>query len=659
MSLYRIQPSLLSSLIIAQALVLLPYYDRLSPWISLVFAVCAFWRLMVAFGYWSLPKNSIVSLIAVSSGLLIFFESGLNRESALSLLAITFSLKLLELKSLRDSMLIVFLGYLLIIIYFLYSNSVAAGVYGLIVFLYVTFVLIGLNRIGDIRPLRKVFKKTFILVLQALPLALVTFMFFPRLSIPLWQIQSQAQDGITGFSQNVELGSISQLAQSEKVAFRVKFLKNEPRFQEMYWRGMVLSNFNGKSWSPSEIDFQEHMIATPALPNKRVEYEVFMEPSHEIWLFALENLGVATGAVVQRPHGILQAKAPVQKMLTFKGYSDLGVLNKVDLTTLEQTRLTEVLDNHNPKTKVLAIELLEKAGQQKDQYVKVVLDYFKKNKYFYTFAPGALGDNPIDQFLFKSKSGFCEHYASSFAYLMRLANIPARVIVGYQSGEYNPYSKRWVVKQYQAHAWTEIWLDQKGWHRVDPTLVVAPDRALIGMRQSYINQNKRSPLFFDDWIFKQDSPWFNTFYWGWDALDTWWNQSLVNYSFGDQSALFRWLSYKDLNWQSLIFALALFITLVLLLILIAIFSQNLNQKKHSAVLKEYLTFCHKLEKHDLPRLPEEGPVFYLNRVTRLRPDLAQSATEINQLYIALQYKGEFENKNMLHRLRDKVSRFRP
>lgn len=606
MNQYRLLPRLLWALLISQLAVLMPYFNftRFPLWVYFLFGVCALWRLMVAYGYWILPKTRYVYSVGILSGFIVLLELGLNREAALALLAVAFCLKLLELKAHRDSMIILFLGYFLLAIVFLHMSSFWGFCYFFAAFILLTMVFIGLNRIGDIVPIGRVLQKTFILTLQAIPFVAVSFLLFSRISIPFWNGPNKLEREVSGFSQTVEPGSISRLAQSDKIVLRVIFFKKTPLQKDLYWRGLVLSLFDGKRWSIEKIRDTHDKQIFSSNQNDIFSYQVFLEPTYTSWLFALEKPLAVTGESFITSERTLEARSPVNETLVYQGRSALHINNIENLSSYEIKTFTQLPDHLNPGSKAFAQKLFLAASTNPKSYIAAVLDHFRHQGYVYTLESMSSPEHIVDDFLFKTRKGFCEHYATAFAVLMRAVHIPARVVVGYQGGEWNPLGNYWMVRQYHAHAWVEVWLPNEGWIRVDPVEAVAPHRIEAGIMAEF------SPIV-----------------WGIDALKMFWQQTAN--SFG---------------WMPFVVAFMILMGILFMVLGFVQFPFWSRDKPKDPIRQAYFLFCRKLAKMGMVRKSEEGPETFAKRAIQARPDLKKTIEEIHRLYVKLQYRNLIQNK---------------
>ena len=425
----------------------------------------------------ALAPGRLVLLALTLAGLGIAFDAYFTlagRDAGTALLATMIALKTLELRRPRDLRLFMVLFGFLLVSQFLFDQSPGRALYLGLLFVANVALMADLAARRPDRPLRGALRLAGSLTLQALPLALVLFLLFPRLSAPLWNLGHQQPRGITGMSESMTPGSISELVVSGEPAFRARFDGPAPRQNLSYWRGLVLWAFDGRRWS---------MAAPGAMPNARphlarasgaIAYDLVLEPTNQPWLYALDlPLAAPEGASLDGDFQI-RAGQQVTKVARYRARSatefDTGPL---DLD--QEAAGLQLPDNVTPRMRAL-VSQWQAAGGGPQGLVERALAHIRSDDYYYTLLAPALGGNPTDEFLFETRCGFCEHYASAFALLMRIGGVPARVVVGYQGGELTTLGNWYLISQADAHAWIEVWLDGRGWMRVDPTAAVAPQR---------------------------------------------------------------------------------------------------------------------------------------------------------------------------------------
>lgn len=639
-------------LMFALALALAPHVMRLPPVISLFCILFGIWRIMAAHYAWPLPANGTRTVLTVAAlcGLYLSFGTIFGRDAGFAMLAIMLGLKLLEMHTLRDTMLVIFLGYFLGITTVIYTQSIVIAMYMLFVALIMTATLIDLNQFRDGRQIAFNLRLATKLFAQALPLMLLMFFLFPRIPGPLWGLPEDAHSGKTGLSDTMSPGSISSLGQSNAVAFRVNFDGPMPSASSRYWRGPVLWYTDGKNWNPSgnsavpkilPVEVKYSGIGTP------VDYDVTLEPHNKTWLYAMDLPATIPPNSRMTPDYQLHAEQPVVSLMRYKMSSYPNYQANI-ITMNEWLRARQLPANANPRTRALGESWAESIGS-KAEIIRHALRYFNEQPFAYTMNPPLLGNDPMDDFLFNTRKGFCEHYAASFTVLMRAAGIPTRIVTGYQGGEYNPLGDYLIVRQSDAHAWTEVWLEGNGWLRIDPTAAVAPERVEKGI-DSALADERKSEIFNSDAL---ASMWQRMRY-SWDSVNNLWNQWVLGYDQSLQSEFlssFGIKSWKEMTlWLMMGLGIIVFVTITLMFLSL--------YTTHDPVIREYRRFCKKLGRRGIQRAPAEGPLDYAARVSALKPELASDVHIISKLYAAIRY-GEKYSALRLRHLRRRVNAFRP
>ena len=617
--------SLVYGILLSILMVIAPHADHLPLWVSIMCAVLLLWRTWIAYSGRSVPKRWLLMLITFAGtvGIIFNFHTLFGREAGVTLLVMLATLKLMELRDARDAMVLVYLACFIIITNFFYSQSIPTALYllGTLMVVITTWVHLQAQNIA-LRPRMRI---AAVLLLQALPLTLVLFILFPRVQGPLWGLPQDAYAS-TGLDDRMSPGSLSRLILSESVAFRVAYSDRPPRRDQMYWRGPVLWNFDGRTWTPG--------LSVPAIPpeftdlGQPIDYVVTLEPHNQRWLFALdvpEKLSVP--ATISSDFEVLN-KDKVHARMRYAARSDLVYRANVQETERQLKRALQLPKQFDPRARQLAVDW--RAGSKEDAgVVRAALAYFNKQGFIYTLEPPPIGRDGIDDFLFTTKQGFCEHYASAFVFLMRAANIPARVVTGYLGGEFNDTGNYYIVRQSDAHAWAEVWLAGQGWVRVDPTGAIAPDRVERGLSAA-VTDNAILPYM------ERDPPqWMRDLRFGLDALANQWNQWVLGYDNERQYAFLTRLGMESITWQKL--ALDMATGLGLLLALLALFMlRHLFVRQTDRVQAAWLKLCRRLGDAGMPRAQHEGAQDYAARVAAARADLA-AIRDLAARYSALRY----------------------
>jgi len=638
-------------ILLVQGSVIAPHITRLPLWVSVVSFLSGMW------GYYSvagkLPRPGRILLIVLVAAVILAIINSygtlINRDACIGLLMIMLSFKVLEFKADRDVMLFVFMGYFLVVTNFLFSQSIAMAAYMMLVSLLLTSTLVMLNRHDTQLHLRQSLKLAATLLLQSVPIMLVLFVLFPRLPGPVWSMPSDKSQSVTGISDRMSPGSISQLIRSNAVAFRVSFRNKLPEQSSLYWRGPVLWNYDGNTWFPGFTNIT-HNIYNARYRGKPIEYSLTLEPHLKKWIFALDIPVKIPRATTLNKNFSLISRTPVKKRRQFNIQSAIQYRINDSLSNQEKNSALQLPINTNPETRKWVIQL-QRDYKQPEQHIRKVLNYFNKQKFIYTLRPPLLGKNAIDDFLFRTRKGFCEHYAGSFVYIMRLLNIPARVVLGYQGGEYNKQGNYLIVRQSDAHAWAEVWLENRGWIRVDPTSAVAPERVEQGIDAALPSFETSGGLL------RSHNPFLRSLFLSWDAVNYKWHKWVLGYDANKQSGLLEKLGIDTQDWESN--AIILFTGLGIMILIGFIWVQLKKfkyEKDHTVRL--YALFCQRLGKTGFIRQSYEGPRDYARRVTRQRPDLKEDIDLITRFYIQLRY-GCNTPERLFIQYKNRIKKFHP
>ena len=474
----------LALLMLAQAAVVIPFSIHLSPWIIAVCLFCGCWRWMVFRGRWDFPRHWIKAVLVAASiaGVAVSGVSMMSLEAASSLCVLAFALKTVEMKNARDAYVVSFLGYFNIATQFLFDQSLAIAAYELGATTLVTAGLIGLNqRATRVNPMASI-RIAGTLIVQALPLTIVFFLLFPRIA-PLWTIPLPS-GATTGISDRMKPGDIANLTQSDEIAFRAVFRGQTPSPGNLYWRGLVYSDFERGEWSVGNPLPAETGWSISGNGTEGDNYVVLLEPTFSRWLFALDVAEPRSPRIGVTRDYRLESAEPVMSLYRYQVESFPGRVMDAGAGGLAphvRERALALPQGDNPR-------IVEYARQLRRQHAepaamaRAVLDEIRTEPFAYTLRPATLNElGSVDQFWFDTRQGFCTHYAGAFVYIMRAAGVPARMVGGYQGGELNPFSDHLVVRQYDAHAWAEMWVRGQGWVRLDPTAAIAPARIESGL----------------------------------------------------------------------------------------------------------------------------------------------------------------------------------
>ncbi|HXF67685.1 MAG TPA: DUF3488 and transglutaminase-like domain-containing protein [Burkholderiales bacterium] len=616
-------------LLASLALVTVPHAPRLPWWIGALAAALAAWRAYLGHLRLALPNRWLLLPLAAAAtvGVYLHYRTLFGRDAGVALLVVMLALKLLETRSLRDGMLLAFLSYFLIVTNFFYSQSIPTALYMLACTWFITATVVSLHYGRAEPPFTASLRAAGSMLAHAAPLTLAFFLLFPRVQGPLWGLPHDAYAGVSGLSDTMTPGSISNLILSDAVAFRVRFESANPAHRHLYWRGPVMWDFDGRTWSASR--FFHSPPEPPQLSGERVAYEITIEPHGKRWLFALDLPAAAPPrALVSSDFQVLSLE-PVNQRMRYEMVSYLGSAHGAQERRLALRRALQLPPGSNPRTLEYARALRERFPDDRE-YINQVLAQFRAQNFLYTLSPALLGEHPVDDFLFRTREGFCEHYASAFVVLMRAAGIPARVVTGYLGGEVNQLGNYIIVRQSDAHAWTEVWLSDRGWVRIDPTAAVSPLRVDAGISAA-VPRTDPLPL-----LVRGDFELLRQLRLTLDLVANAWNQWVLGYTPERQRRFLASVGVSEATWQTLAVAL-LGITTLIMAGLAVLMLRQIRTRVRDPVRIAYARFCAKLERRGCARRPAEGPADYARRLERLRPDLSAAVNAITRLYIALRY----------------------
>ena len=511
-------------LLLSLALVMALHVSHFAIWISAFITAFGLWRYLIEKNDWHLPKLWLLIPITLlgAVGIIVTYHGLFGRDASVALLAIMLALKLMETRDQRDYVLLVFSGFFLTITAFLFNQSLLVGAFMILPVVCLTATLVGVSHPNGSLGWRFQAKLAGSLLAQAAPVMLALFLLFPRIPGPLWGVPQDAYRSMSGLSDSMEPGTISELSLSGAIAFRAAFQGKIPPNSQLYWRGPVLWHYDGRSWrmSSQQLDIPRETLRARGEPTR---YSVTLEPHNRNWLLMLDMpTTLPPDALLSRDLQALSPK-PVRTRMRYEASSHFAYTLAENLGERERDLALQIPDDENPKSVALAKEWLS-SGKSPESIVQTALSMFRQQAFVYTLSPPLLGQNPVDDFLFNTRRGFCEHYASSFVYLMRAAGVPARVVTGYQGGEVNPVGNYLIIRQSDAHAWAEVWLAGRGWVRIDPTAAVSPQRIERGI-SSALPEGNALPM-----LARMDSTLLRKLYLNWDAINNGWNQWVLGYN---------------------------------------------------------------------------------------------------------------------------------
>ncbi|MDR2091738.1 MAG: DUF3488 and transglutaminase-like domain-containing protein [Azoarcus sp.] len=615
-------------LLAAAVATIAPHWVDMPVWVGTLCAVLFAWQLQrLRRGAAALPRWSLLPLtLAAAIGVRLFFGYFLGKPPGLAFLAVLLSLKLLETRNVRDARVAMLMCFFLQFGLFFNNQSALSAALALTAALMTLGTLVAL--VDPSSSARARLKMSVMLVAQGLPFMVALFILFPRSAAPLWGFPDSA--AISGLSDSMSPGTVSELILSDALAFTVEFDGPSPPPSERYWRGPVLGSFDGRTWRMVHAFLLDRPRYLPM--GRRYDYRIMLEPHNQHWL-----------PVLDYPAGPLRG---VSFSLDFQAMSHLPVRHRMQFafsafpdTVAGGGEVAHRLDafrqlptHGNPRTRELAAAL--KAGTP-EQTVERILAWLAQGQFTYTLQPPLLDEDGIDQFLFDTRMGFCEHFAGAFVFLARAAEVPARVVTGYQGGRINPVNETLTVRQSDAHAWAEVWLAGHGWVRVDPTALIVPQRIENGLEAS-LPKGDRLPL-----LLQPQYLWLRQLRDRWEAIATGWNRGVLAYDNRRQRDLLEVMFGLDA--ASLPVVLGTSAMAIALLMAVFYYWAQRRHGPRDPLDHAWGRFSAKLARHGLGRAPSEGPLDYARRLAAARPANAAMLTAICTRYARLRYRPSLPN----------------
>ncbi|MEF2267307.1 DUF3488 and transglutaminase-like domain-containing protein [Janthinobacterium sp. LS2A] len=474
-------------LLLAAAMVLAPHALHLPPWLSAAAAALLLWRAVITVRGKRQPRLALLAPLALLgiAGVYASYGTVLGLDPGVAMLALLLALKSLEMHGRRDIFVFVFLSFFLLLANFFHAQGILSAAWMLATVIVLLAALLS-AQYGAVQPrLAQRLNLLGRMLALAIPLSAVMFFALPRVDGPLWGTAPEGAQARTGLSDSMQPGAIASLALSSEPVFTARFSTPLPPQDQLYWRGVVLGDFDGATWtrrgakgrapaSDSRIDI--------ALEGQPSHYEVTLQASGQRRIFALD-VPRSIERLPGNPYVVSSALEvltiqPITSTVRYRVSSQPRYRLQANLSPEQQQPWLALPAGSNPRSVAWARALrgsgaraLAPAGA-----IAAVLGHFRRAPFRYTLQPPLLGKQGVDDFLFGTQAGFCEHYAGSFVVLMRAMGIPARVVTGYQGGVRNGTDNSLTVRQSDAHAWSEVWLAGRGWVRVDPTSAVAPLR---------------------------------------------------------------------------------------------------------------------------------------------------------------------------------------
>ncbi|GAB4186568.1 MAG: DUF3488 and transglutaminase-like domain-containing protein [Wenzhouxiangellaceae bacterium] len=638
----------------AMMLAVMPHVAQMPPWLIAGLALIIAWRWWRSDRTYQ-PPHMILRVIITFAGVgAVVLAHGvlLGRRAATTLLTVMLVLKLLELVKLRDARLIVMTSFFLTATHFLFNQDLIYVPWMLACMLLGLATLRQLHE-DSLQLTQQRFTNSATqppsllhlagrIVLLAAPVSIALFMLFPRLATPLWGIPEYTLDGKSGLSDSMSPGRIQQMFLDDSPAFRARFQGARPSQQDLYWRGPVLWQYDGTTWSRGNLQ----RIDSSRIPDRsdtNLEYEIQLEPHERHWLFALDHPSYWPDEAFLTHDYQLLSRKPITTLMRYNAGSVSGYTDQAEgLSVYNRNRGLQLPSAQNPRTQALMSQW-RTVYRSDAGLVQHALNWFREEPFYYSLEAPPLGANGVDEFLFDLRLGYCEYYASAFVVMMRAAGIPARVVTGYQGGTYNQIGGYLLIRQSDAHAWAEVWLPGTGWMRVDPTAMVSPDRVNYG--PSAALDYSRG---WHDWA------WVNHLRTSLDAARNAWNQWVLSFDARRQQRLFNPFGVDNLKHQHLILILVVLMGVAGLLLHWLLQWQRTPASDPAQQL--YRRGLRRLRRQGLIKEPGEGPREFASRIV---PELERGGAEWRHLtdsYCRLRYA---DDQRQLARLRATLKQFRP
>lgn len=644
------------TLLAGALLVLAPHALHLPLWVTALCATTLAWRVAITVRGTRLPPSTLLLPLALAAagGIWLTFHTVLGRDAGVAMLVLLVAFKMLEMRARRDLYVVIFLCFFLLLTTFFYAQGIGTALMMVASVVMLFTAQLSFQFTGAVPPLRRRLWLAGRVVLIAAPAGILLFLVFPRLPGPLWGLPNDAAIGRTGMSDSMSPGNLAHLAQSDATAFRVRFIDPAPAQPQLYWRGVVLSRFDGRTWTQIQRLRPASAAAHPTR-GPAVRHEVTLEPSGQRWLYALD-LPDAPPQVAGRASAIsheqeLAAFAPIDQRVRYEAVSHPNYSLEAGAALPGAARWLDLPDGFNPRA--LAAGEALRAYADPAQRVKAALHTFRTESFSYTLDPPPLGRHSVDEFLFETRAGFCEHYASAFVVLMRAAGVPARVVTGYQGGELNPVDDFMTVRQSDAHAWAEVWLAGRGWLRVDPTSAVAPERVQRGAASALPRRGALAGLGQLMDFGAGANPFFARIRFEMAALNNGWNQWVLNYSPERQHGVVESIAAALLDWRA-------FGALLLCAPLLALAHARRVRRRGDPIDALYSALCLQLGRRGLARGADEGPNAYRARLAHapLAPAQHAAAARFLRLYSAYKYGAQPPPPGLAATLKSLLTKFR-
>ena len=626
----NLNPSSHQLLLFICSLLILPHIGTLQT-LFIVIGFCLLgWSFLTLYFKQLSPSKWLLLPLSLGLAFLVFKFHGmsLGREASSSFLLVLMGLKLLECRQKRDVTAVIFLCFFVLITPFLFEQTIPLTIYSfLIFFLLLTMMVVNSSQEKSLKT-TYIYRFSAIILLMSIPLMLIGFILFPRMIGPLWAMPSDSNTAVSGISNSINPGNISKLVLSKQQAFSVQFNGQSPAYAQLYWRGPVFWNTDGRQWTLSP---PKKLINTANLPpaTATYSYQLMMQPTQQHWVYSLDTPRSAPSSLILSQDYQLISPKKISRTQAFKITSSLNPVTEPLLSPEARQRALAL-----PATTDDRIFKLAKQWQHNNpssiDVISQGLSYFNQQNFYYTLTPPSLGQDPVSEFLFDTRKGFCGHYATSFAVVLRATGIPSRLVAGYLGGRYNEVGGFWDIRQSDAHVWVEAWVDNIGWMRVDPTASIAPER----IQFSLDNDQQLG----DEIKFLMDSPtgvslWLRQLESLALTIDYYWQSGVLAYGPEVQN---QFLSIVGINgWEDMMLTLSILAALILVSVTLYIY--RTSRLKLDPCQRVYLRFCRRLKRHFFEKHPGETSKHYFERIIEVDPTLSKPLSAVRQSYLNCRY----------------------
>lgn len=642
--------------LIAQLFVILPHAAYLPLWLigfAIITIIAQLPSIKAKFKPTRLKRlyqvMQMLGFLLGLAGLSLTYGAAFGLDMGVGFLVLCLVSKLWELYKRRDAYVVLNLSLFVIAGLFLLDQGLVTTLQAVAATIIVLLAFITLNddsnTSGDGRM-----RTLGVLGVSALPLLVVLFLFFPRLP-PLWSVQLSSSQATTGVSDSMSPGDIASLSQSTELAFRVEFAQARPAQSELYWRGLVFSDFDGVTWRPNRRVQQQwqpgrqppnwlaRSLATATTKTEPKSYEITLEPTQQQWLFGLDYPLPQNKDTRLTSDFTLIKEEPVSEQLRYEVLRYAPMQIDPILDEVSRAANLTLPSAGNLQTQNLAKQLFAQSGSDPERYIQAIQRWINQTEFRYTLSPPPLDEDRIDSFLFETKAGFCEHYSSSFTFMMRAVGIPARVVAGYQGGEMSRGGNVWEVRQMDAHAWSEVWLEGQGWVRVDPTAFVAPERVEQGM--DALTQSRGASLFGEGaaaQVSYQQYQMLQALRRLSDQASYYWQKDVVGYDQDKQAgSLLKWFNIRSIS-EQIAWLAASAITVISLLVFMIWYRRR---KQWHPADRPLIKLSSKVAKNDraLSRHDNEGALAWLKRLENSQAHglNGEGLQEVSRHYRQLRY----------------------